>query len=178
MWIRKAHPGGLRSKKLSAYLLGALILIEPAVALLPLLHDLISAECPVAFLRRMTVNINFGVYRQIAHGATSVLFITALPTEQKLTREELADCSSKTRKESTVTTADGEKSLRDPTWHCVAAGLVSIWIRIQNGALIQTLKMEFYISSFSFKILRKKNKAYFQKVLTNQTQIIMLICKR
>jgi hypothetical protein len=47
-------------QKLGAYLLGALILIEPAVALLPLLHDLISAECPVAFLRRITVNISFG----------------------------------------------------------------------------------------------------------------------
>ncbi len=47
-------------QKLGAYLLGALILIEPAVALLPLLHDLISAECPVAFLCKTTVNISFG----------------------------------------------------------------------------------------------------------------------
>jgi hypothetical protein len=53
-------PRRLKIQKLGAYLLSALILIEPAVALLPLLHDLISAECPVAFLRRTKVNTLFG----------------------------------------------------------------------------------------------------------------------
>ncbi len=74
-------------QKLGAYLLGALILIEPAVALLPLLHDLISAECPVAFLHRTTVNIGFGY---IAEQPTALPhnWVT-VPIEQKLTREEL-----------------------------------------------------------------------------------------